>query len=29
MKRLDDLNKAEENQNTMAGWLREHDPDYY
>jgi len=29
MTELDNLNKAERNQNTMAGWLREHDPDYY
>jgi len=26
---LDGMNNAKENQNTMAGWLREHDPDYY
>jgi len=29
MKSLDDLNQGEENQNTMVGWLREHDPDFY
>ena len=26
---LDNLNTGEEDQNTMAGWLREHDPDFY
>jgi len=26
---MDKLDKSEENQNTMAGWLREHDPDFY
>ena len=26
---IDKLDKGEENQNTMAGWLREHDPDFY
>jgi len=29
MKDLDDLNQGKEGQNTMAGWLREHDPDFY
>ena len=26
---IDKLDKDEEKQNTMAGWLREHDPDFY
>ena len=26
---LDNLNTADKDQNTMAGWLREHDPDFY
>jgi len=26
---IDKLDKGQENQNTMAGWLREHDPDFY
>merc|ERR550517_1522286 len=26
---IDKLDKGEESQNTMAGWLREHDPDFY
>ena len=26
---MDKLDKSEENQNTMAGGLREHDPDFY
>eukprot|EP00088_Acartia_fossae_P020714 TRINITY_DN22258_c0_g1_i4.p1 TRINITY_DN22258_c0_g1~~TRINITY_DN22258_c0_g1_i4.p1 ORF type:complete len:213 (-),score=25.73 TRINITY_DN22258_c0_g1_i4:437-985(-) len=29
MKALDSLHQGEENQNTMVGWLREHDPDFY
>ena len=29
MRSLDDLDRSVEGQNTMAGWLREHDPDYY
>jgi len=26
---MEKMNKSQENQNTMAGWLREHDPDFY
>ena len=29
MAALDGLDSSEEGQNTMAGWLREHDPDFY
>ena len=29
MEALDTLNRAETNQNTMVGWLREWDPDHY
>lgn len=29
MGELDNLDKSKEGQNTMAGWLRENDPDYY
>ena len=29
MRSLDSLDRSCEGQNTMAGWLREHDPDYY
>jgi len=29
MDELDSLDESKEGQNTMAGWLREHDPDYY
>lgn len=29
MAALDGLDRSEEGQNTMAGWLREHDPDFY
>jgi len=29
MSLLDALHQGEENQNTMVGWLREHDPDFY
>jgi diketogulonate reductase-like aldo/keto reductase len=29
MEELDSLDKSKEGQNTMAGWLREQDPDYY
>ena len=29
MKELDNMEKAAAGQNTMVGWLREHDPDFY
>ena len=29
MRSLDGLDRSSEGQNTMVGWLREHDPDYY
>jgi diketogulonate reductase-like aldo/keto reductase len=29
MEELDALDRSKEGQNTMAGWLREHDPDFY
>ena len=29
MEKLNSLEKAVAGQNTMAGWLREHDPDFY
>ena len=29
MKLLDNMEKAVPGQNTMVGWLREHDPDFY
>ena len=29
MKSLGGLDRSREGQNTMVGWLREHDPDYY
>ena len=29
MEKINNLNTGEDNQNTMAGWLREQDPDYY
>ena len=29
MRSLDSLDQSEQGQNTMAGWLREHDPDFY
>jgi len=29
MEELDSLDTSKEGQNTMAGWLREHDPDFY
>ena len=29
MRSLDDLDRSGQGQNTMVGWLREHDPDYY
>ena len=29
MKELDNLEKSAPGQNTMVGWLREHDPDFY
>jgi len=29
MEELDSLDKSKKGQNTMAGWLREQDPDYY
>ena len=29
MRSLDSLDQSEPGQNTMAGWLREHDPDFY
>lgn len=29
MEKLDSLNRSEPGQNTMVGWLREHDPDFY
>ena len=29
MEQLDALDRTTEGQNTMAGWLREHDPDFY
>ena len=29
MKELDNMEKAAPGQNTMVGWLREHDPDFY
>ena len=29
MNELDKMETAAEGQNTMVGWLREHDPDFY
>ena len=29
MRSLDNLDQGQPGQNTMAGWLREHDPDFY
>jgi hypothetical protein len=29
MEKLDALDRSTPDQNTMAGWLREHDPDFY
>ena len=29
MSALDGMDSSQPGQNTMAGWLREHDPDYY
>ena len=29
MDELDTLDQGEDGQNTMVGWLREHDPDFY
>jgi diketogulonate reductase-like aldo/keto reductase len=29
MDQLDALDRSTADQNTMAGWLREHDPDFY
>ena len=29
MNELDNMETAAEGQNTMVGWLREHDPDFY
>jgi diketogulonate reductase-like aldo/keto reductase len=29
MEKLNALDRSTPDQNTMAGWLREHDPDFY